>query len=453
MTAMPYSRPALLFQLALCTCLLSACSSGPERPAAPAINAGAAFSTGFPGAPVGLSDTRVWWRKAVSETIWPPLEQALAANPELRQAAAGIDAAKARLQQAEADKGPSLVIGAGARAVKESGDTSNSRSVGADGTVPLDLSGALSDRVEAAAASLQATIADADQLRSDLARDFLFALIDNAEATQRIALLKRQTQVSETLSRLTELRFSQGLASSVDVLQQRDDLAELRQQVPLTLLEQKTAANALRRVSAMTPDQTPLLVMQTLPDIRGGFAQIKPVDLLDRRGSLRASKARIEAADARFAAALADRWPTLSLSSEVITRAMSGDVTTVISAAVDAALTLVDSGRKVAIAAEQRAELAAAGEQYLTEWLAAVIEVDNLMHAEARLRERIALSEQRLKTVDTLLLAARRRYERGVSDYLPVLAALRGQQQQQRDHLALQAELARTRARLHRAIG
>jgi outer membrane protein TolC len=193
--------------------------------------------------------------------------------------------------------------------------------------------------------------------------------------------------------------------------------------------------------------------MQTLPDVYDNFPRIQPVELLDRRSSLRAGRARIEAADARFAAALADRWPTLNLSSEVITRAMSGDVTTVISAAVDAALTLVDSGRKVAIAAEQRAELAAAGEQYLTEWLAAVFEVDNLMHAEARLRERIALSEQRLKIVDTLLLAARRRYERGVSDYLPVLAALRSQQQQQRDHLALQAELARTRARLHRAIG
>jgi len=317
----------------------------------------------------------------------------------------------------------------------------------------LDVSGALADRVEAAAGSLRATIADADQLRSDLARDFLFALIDNAEATQRIALLKRQMQVSETLLRLTELRFSQGLASIVDVLQQRDDLAELRQQVPLTLLEQKTAANALRQIGAMTPDQAPFLVMQTLPDVSDNFPRIQPVELLDRRGSLRASRARIEAADARFAAALADRWPTLSLSSEVITRAMSGDVTTVISAAVDAALTLVDSGRKVAIAAEQRAELAAAGEQYLAEWLAAVIEVDNLIHAEARLRERIALSELRLKTVDTLLRAATRRYERGVSDYLPVLAALRGQQQQQRDHLALQAELARSRARLHRALG
>lgn len=453
MTAMPYSRPVLLLQLALCTCLFSACSSGPERPAPPAINADSAFSTGFPGAPVGLSDTRDWWRKAVSKTIWPPLEQALAANPELRQAAAGIDAAKARLQQAEADKGPSLTLGAGARALKESGDTSNSRSIGVDGTAPLDVSGALADRVEAAAATLRAVVADADQLQSDLARDFLFALVDNAEATQRIALLNRQIQVSKTLLRLIELRFSQGLASSVDVLQQRDDLAELRQQIPFARLEQRIAANALRRVSAMTPDQAPVLIMQTLPDVHGGFSQIQPVDLLDRRGSLRAGKARIEAADARFAAALADRWPTLSLSSEVVTRAMSGDVTTLIAAAVDAALTLFDSGSKVAIAAEQRAELAAAGEQYLADWLATVIEADDLLHAESSLRERIVLSEQRLKTVDTLLKAAQRRYERGVSDYLPVLAALRGQQQQQRDHLAVQAEFARTRVRLHHALG
>jgi outer membrane protein TolC len=450
---MRHRRLPPLLPLALSTWLISACSSGLERPASPAIDESAAFSAEWPIASASPSDTRSWWRTAVSETIWPSLEQALAANPELREADAGIAAARARLDQAEADRGPSLVLGAGAQVVKESGDSSNSRSVDAAGDVPLDVSGALADRVDAAAAALRATIADADQLRSDLARDFLFALIDNAEATQRIALLKRQTQVSKTLLRLTELRFSQGLASSVDVLQQRDDLAELRQQVPLTLLEQKTAANALRQISAMTPNQSPLLVMENLPDVSAGFARVRPIDLLHRRGSLRASRARIEAADARFAAALADRWPTLSLSSAVITRAMSGDVTTLISAAVDAALTLVDSGRKVAIAAEQRAELAAAGEQYLAEWLAAVIEVDNLMHAETRLRERIALSEQRLKTVDTLLLAARRRYERGVSDYLPVLAALRGQQQQQRDHLALQAELARTRTRLHRAIG
>lgn len=450
---MRYRHAPLSIQLVLCACLIGACSSGLERPAPPAINKGADFSTEFPGAATDQSDSTAWWRKSVSDTIWPPLEQALSANPELKVADAGIEAARAQLAQAEANTGPSLVLGADTRMLRESGDTSNTRSVSVDGAVPLDVSGALAYRVEAERARLEAAIADADQLRSDLARDFLFALIDSAEAAQRVALLHRQIQVSKTLLRLTELRFTQGLSSSVDVLQQRDDLAELRQQIPLARLERITAANQLRRISAMTPDQAPLLTIETLPEVYGDFPHIKPIDLLDRRGSLRASRARIEAADARFAAALADRWPTLSLSSDVVRRVLSGDATTLISAAVDAALTLFDSGSKVAIAAEQRAELAAAGEQYLADWLAAVTEVDNLMHGVTALRERIALSEQRLKTVDTLLTAARRRYERGVSDYLPVLAALRGQQQQQRDHLTLQAALARTLVRLHRALG
>lgn len=433
--------------------LLGACMTNPQRPTPPAIDQAAAFSATFPGSPTEPEVAGWWWRAAVSNEIWLRLEQALSVNPELQEAYARIAAAEARLIQAEADTGPELNLGADARALKDSGDTSNRRSVGIDGRVPLDISGTLADRVDAARAQLVASVADADQVRSELARDFLFALIDSAEAAQRVALLDRQIEVSKTLLRLTELRFTQGLASSVDVLQQRDELAALRQQIPFARLERKIAANALRRIAALTPDRKAPLLLETLPPIKRDFPRIQPLDLLHRRASLRASQARIEAADARFAAALADRWPSVALSSEVITRAISGDVTTLISAAIDATLTLFDGDRKVAIAEERRAQLVAAGEQYLTDWFDAVIEVDDLMHTEASLQERIVLSELRLRTVDTLLSAARRRYERGVSDYLPVLAALRGQQQQQRDHLALQAALARSRVRLHRALG
>ena len=444
---------ARLLSLALGAYLLGACTPGPQRPDLPTPHTAAAFSSQLPGTLPVPGIAGVWWRQAVSDDIWPYLEEALAVNPELRESRANVDAARAQLEQAEADRGPSLTLEAGVRSVKESSSTRSTRSIGVDGAVPLDVSGALAQRVLAARATLDATIADDSQLKSDLARDFLFALVDSAEATQRLALLDRQIEVSKTLLRLTELRFSQGLASSVDVLQQRDDLAALRQQIPFARLDRKTANNALRQISAQTPEQTPLLTVTGLPDINGKYPQIGPSDLLDRRPSLRARQARIEAADARFAAALADRLPTLSLSGDLVTRALSGDVTTLISAAIDAALTVFDSGSKVAIAEERRAELAAAGERYLGEWLAAVIEVDNLINAEASLRERIALSEQRLETVDTLLQAATRRYERGVSDYLPVLAALRSQQQQQRDHIALQAELARIRVELHYALG
>jgi outer membrane protein TolC len=403
--------------------------------------------------PAAPSDSAVWWRTAVPKAVYSVLEQVLANSPELRVARSEIDAARARLEQAEANTGPSLDLDVSAQAQRISADSSNSRAAVLDAYVPLDINGALGLRVDAARYALQSSIDEADRLQSDLANEFLSALLDSAEAAQRVDLLERQVEVAETLLRLIELRFAQGLASSVDVLQQRDEVAALRQEFPFARLARITAQNELRRISAVTPERPVPLATETLPEVSGRFPRIEPIELLDRRSSLRASRARIEAADARFAAALADRWPTASLSGGTLTRAMSGDVTTLVSAAIGAALTLFDSGSKVAIAAERRAWLAAAGEQYLADWVTAVVEVDNLIHLEASLRERITLSEQRLETAKALLVAAQQRYARGVSDYLPALAALRGQQQQQRDHLALQAELARSRIRLHRALG
>ena len=442
----------LRLPLVLCAGLLGGCAFDLERPSAPAFPANADFSTGF--ATTAQDAAGVWWRHAVEPGVWSPLEQALAVNPELRRADAEVRAARARLEQATADAGPVLTLGADVGVQKSSAeDPADSRAAGVDGTLPLDVNGALGYRQDAARLALEAAAADRAQLRSDLARDFLLAALDGAEASQRLALLAAQLEVARTLLRLIELRFTQGLASSVDVLQQRDQLAALRQQVPVARLDRQTAANRLRLIGNLTPEQAPALRVAALPEVDPQFAALRPVELLERRAALRASRARLAAADAGFGAALAERWPTLTLSGSALTRTVSGDVTTLIAATLDAAFTLFDSGGKRAIAAERRALLAAAGEQYLADWTSSVLDVDDLILLEASLGERIDLSQQRLETAQALLGATRRRYERGVSDYLPVLEALRGLQQQQRDHLALQAELARSRVRLHHAMG
>ena len=434
--------------------LLGACMTVADRPDPPAFAETAGFSAPPPSAdPEAVSDG-LWWRNAVATDLSTPLERALRRNTALREAQGTVQAAQARLAQATADRGPTLSVSADVRGQKVSdGDRTDSRSLGVDGDLPLDVSGALADREDAAAQALLADTADAQQLRSDLARDFLIAVIEAAEASQRAALLDEQIDVSQTLLRLIELRFTQGLSSSVDVLQQRDELAGLRQQIPIARLDRSLAANRLRLIASRTPDEPALPLLDRLPTVQASFPTLRPVDLLDRRAALRADRARLAAADARFAAALADRLPTLGLSGGFVWRAFSGDVSSLVSAALDAAFTLFDSGNLEAIAEERRARLYAAGQAYLGGWIARVIEVDDLITEEASLRERIELSRLRLDTAEALLDAAKRRYERGVSDYLPVLAALRGLQQQQRDHLALRAALGRTRIRLHHALG
>ena len=111
------------------------------------------------------------------------------------------------------------------------GSTLERCSVGVAGDLPLDVSGALADREDAAAQALFADIADAQQLRSDLARDFLIAVIEAAVRAlppEYIALdgARLRADLRGRRDRLTEAgrRFYKHLAGAVDV--QATDAAE-----------------------------------------------------------------------------------------------------------------------------------------------------------------------------------------------------------------------------------
>ena len=437
--------------------LLLGCSTYPQRPAPPVFPDEPVYSSTEPSDRVAERDAGPWWRHAVAAPLAEAVDSMLQTNLTLREREAEVAAARARLTRAEADSGAAVELRGDVRAQKTSGDdVTDSRSAALDGSLPLDLNGALARRVEAARLTLVAESATLAQQRHDLARDYLLASLDAAEAAERLALLNEQLAIAEELLRLIGLRFAQGIATGVDVLQQRDQVAALRQQVPAAELARRQAENRLRRLAARHPGlpASPAGPATTrLPPITPPGASPAPLELLQHRPDLRAAQARLEAADARFAEALAERWPSLELSGGLVQRVVSGDVSTLVSAALGAAFTLFDGGAKAAVARERRAELEVAGARYLGDWFEAVIALDDLRLTRAGLEARIALSRERLQTASDLLGAAKRRYERGVSDYLPVLDALRDLQQQQRDHLALRAELARTLVRLHHAGG
>lgn len=426
------------------------CTSMPDRPVLPKINGDAEFAA--PEATQTRDASGEWWNRAVDRKTSELILNVLITSPSLREAEQQVAAAEARLAQAQADLGGSATLDANAAVQDNRADTTESAQLGVDVNLPIDVNGALAQRRQAAEARLDAARADFRARRTEVARDFLLAVIDYHEARERARLLNQQLEVADTLLRLIELRFTQGLASSVDVLQQRDQRAALRQQLPIAARDQWLANNELRRLAGQAPGAE-AITSGPLPEVSDAYALVRPALLVETRADLRASAARVAAADAAFAAALADRLPTLTLSGGALRRVVSGDYTTLLSAALGAAFTLFDSGNTRAIAAERRAELAALGERYLIEWLDAVFEVDDLLFERSSLSERLDLSSQRLVSAQQLLDAAQRRYERGVSDYLPVLEALRGLQQQQRDHLSLRAELGRTRVRLHDALG
>lgn len=446
-------KPLVALGLALS---LSACLSLPHREAdLPELPTPAG---GYPSSDARTKSaeppTVVWWQAALAKPLAARLEAALVNNADLAVAQARVAAARASLDSAEAERWGEVGLNGRVDLSNDDGSTAGSRRLGLDATLPLDLFGRLEASRDAAAFDLAQALADLEQVRIDQAEQFLSRYLDAAEAVRRVGLIEEQIEAGKTLLRLTELRFAQGQASSVDVLQQRDELARQRQELPILRFEQRAAANELTRIAGLPPQaDIKELLPADLPEVAPNFALDQPLALLNRRPDLIAARADLMARDRRFAAAIANRLPELDLSASALVRATAGDVSGLVNAALDAGFTLFDSGAKRAEIERQRALLQAAGQAYLSAWLTAVAQVDDLLAEEQSLRQRLELSRQRLDVANKLLEAVTRRYQRGISDYLPVLAGLRSLQQQERDHLALQAELARVRVRLHGALG
>lgn len=397
-----------------------------------------------------------WWEVALAEPYLAEVETVLRSNPAILAAAQQVEQRRARLDQAQAARWLDIEGTASSRVQRVDGSGSDTQGLGIDARLPLDLFDRLSFEQSATAGDLAEALALLELTRLEQVSNYLLQAIDAAEAEQRLALLDEQINTARTLLRLTEFRFSQGLVSSVDVLQQREQLASLELQPSVAKQERRQALSKLSELRGELPGanaQAPAQIPAQIPGIGEQFAVPRPAGLLRRRPDLVARRAALFASDARYEAALRERLPSATLSASALLRLVSGNPDAVIGAALAASASLFDSGRIDARVAERRASLEGAGIAYLQAWLAAVRETDDLVNAIRTSRILLEQSEKRSAVAQELFLATRRRYERGISDYLPVLAALRSLQQQQRDHLALQAEHQRIIVRLHTAMG
>lgn len=411
-----------------------------------------AFSTNITTAEV-LQTTVPWWQHALPPDLGEQVDAALGNNLSVRVAERDVARFKAELDQASAILEPSLSATATADARRNDDDErSSSRFVRPDANFPLDFFGQLKADEQTQIQELAAARASLNQVTTEQALNYVLGYIDAAEADAQKALLEQQADVAGTLLRLAEFRFVQGLASSVDVLQQREQLASLEQQFPVFEGDRQVALRQLELLSGQLPHTLSKPAPLTLPAVADRYAVVTPAELLERRPQLVRAKYELAASDYRFEAALRDRLPSISLSVDAI-RFSSGDVTGFVSAALSGAFDFLDGGRKVAIARQRRVELEQAGIRYVEAWLTALNEIETLLLTAASQAEQMARLRQRLQVADDLLRASRQRYERGVSDYLPVLGALRNQQQLQRDEVALLSDQMRTRARLHSALG
>lgn len=330
-----------LFLTAASALALSACAGGPANVASaipPAATAGPYISA-EPAAVTPSELPSDWWRLYDDPVLDALVADALAANTDMRQAAALIERARAALRGARADRLPMAALstsGGYARLsvdqVPAGADRSGAAfSLGADISYELDLFGRVRSGIAASRGDLYAAQADADAVRVMIVADTTQAYAYAASAAARIETARTIVTLLDETLRLTRRRHDAGLSDGLAVAR----IEALREQraatIPAIAAQRSAALFALATLTGRAPSELPPVAAErNLPlEIVSPLPVGDGTVLLARRPDVRAAEQRVLADVARIGLARADLYPRITLGASAGTSASSiGDLFT-----------------------------------------------------------------------------------------------------------------------------
>ncbi len=398
-----------------------------------------------------------WWLDLRDNSLTLLVNQAIADNFSLRTAKERIIEAEAAARQAGASLVPTL-DGQGSYSSTRDYQIDKSRKnyfLGLEASYEIDLWGRLHALTDAAVLEAMATEADYHTAIISIAAEVATTWFQLVENRLQIELVTKQQETNSKVLELISTQFRAGQAGIADVLQQR----QLVESNGATLAELRGEAQILEHQLAIlvgTPpgdaDLPQPLQLPTLPPLpETGI----PLELLTNRPDIESSFQRLQAADSRVAAAVADRLPRLSLSADVSTSGIhSEDLFNNWFSTLGANLLgpLFDGGlRREEIIKNE----AIATQQFFNHGqtiLEAIGEVENSLVREKQQQAILSSQEKQLQYATEAIEHVGNRYRHGVEDYLRVLQALVSQQGLQRNILTSRRQLINSRIALYRAL-
>ncbi|MGJ8654979.1 MAG: efflux transporter outer membrane subunit [Akkermansiaceae bacterium] len=396
----------------------------------------------------------VWWRSFSDGRLNSDVEAALAGNLLQRQFSARIDQAAALLQKEQAALFPKLnLTGSGGVDLENPDALEGTASLGGLFSWEVDVFGRIRQGVRASEEDYRASIQDWLGGRLVLSAAVAETRFLAIEQRQRIDLLRQQLETNETLKELVQLRVAQGISSRVDLLQQERQMDAVRSLLPEAEAELVAAEYALDVLVGKSPGSRGRDGRRLLPGLPGKPGLGVPSGLLLNRPDLLAQWHRIRAIDARVAQALTERLPRVTLGVSLDGGVIQSAGALLSSLIAEAAMPVLDGGERRAEVKFRRAELEAALSEYSHRYLEAVRDVETAVVRERKQADRIRLTGRQLETARETLKETRVRYSQGLSDYLPVIDALRVVQDLELSMVTLRRQSLSIRVGIHRAIG
>ncbi len=398
----------------------------------------------FPSASAEAAEppARVWWSENADPELAKLIEEGLAANLDLAQAAERVRASRAVLRETRAEGRPSLDLDASISANRQSTAAFGVPGVSAEDQVSpsaslmagweIDLFGRIASLVNGARADAEALEAARDDVARLIAADIALAYLDLREAQARMAVAERNLANQRSTLDLTGILEENGKASRLDLARSEAQVANTEARIPQLRAQAVAARNRLTTLLALEPGalDARLAASPGLPVLADVVLTGAPESVINRRPDVRAAERSVAASAARIGVATAALYPTISLTGSVgQSSAETADFTSseAFSFGIGPRITwnLFDRGAVYARIEQADANAAANLAGFRQTVLKALEEVDTALSAYNEEAERVTkLTKARDASAEAQELA-RARFEMGREPFLTVLDAER----------------------------
>ena len=453
------SVPAVL----LAALLLGGCAFVRRKEPQPPVDTADSFSaTGVVPLP------EKWWESLNDPRLNDLIERALGNNFSIRSAWDRLSQAEQIAVKSGAKLLPDLNYRAEARrtrteaearstptASEGAGTSSTNYSLGLIASYELDLWGRVRSSRQAAALDAESARENVSAAAITLSANVAKTWYQLAEAKQQSAVIQQQLENNQKVLDLITLQFRNGKADASDVLRQRQLIESSRGHLiqtreAIVLLQHQLSVLLGKRPGQWWSEETiDLIELSALPQV-----QVPSITLQQRPDVISAYKA-VQAADLRVASAIADQYPSISITATAETSGADvGDLfdNWLASLAANILGPIFSGGTRKAEVERTRALLSQSVNDYGQKILLAIKEVEDAINQEYYQRQYVESLQQQFELAGQVYERTRQSYIKGKLGYLRVLESLISQQTLERNELSARRVLIERRIDLCRSI-
>jgi len=378
-----------------------------------------------------------WWQALEDPVLTRLIDQAAAANLDVRQAASRVRQARLQRRQTQAALYPTVdATGSARKSGSHDNDGTYSDSelyaAGFDAGWELDVFGGVRRAVEASQADVDANVENLRDVQVTLLAEVAVNYADVRTYQARLAVAERNLATQEETWQLLDALSRAGAGDELAVTQARYNLESTRAKIPDLKVGLEAALNRLAVLTGKAPGSlhSGLEEIQPIPRVSVAMAVGIPADVVRQRPDIRQAERELAAQTARVGEATAELYPKFTLSGSIGLESLSlGDLfssgSSLWSIGPSVSWPVFDAGAirsHIGVQDELRQQALFTYEAVI---LSALEEVENALTAYAQDQHKIASLQAAAEAARQAQQLAGQRYIAGLTGFSDVLDAQR----------------------------